>query len=417
MDQKYFCKICDYVTRRSNNLKKHMLTQKHIINIKKVNKDDNNNDKIQNKNLDDQYCKPKHEHDKQGLPKSLQSDNAFKCKNKKYICDGCNYEFVFRQSLYNHKKFNHCKKTLENIGNDQIVISKEEYNKLKNTAEKLEREKDKILDLANKNADVANKNADATIITAKSANQSMRMITYAIRNFADAPPVKLLEKSDAMKLITHKKNSEFSIEEHFVYNYAENLLHKFIGDMIIRSYKKENPEEQSMWATDTSRMSFIVMQILEDTGENEWVNDKSGLKIIKLIIKPVLEEIKHKMIKYINMCAKEGNDNDGNLKDCMEKMLNAKKIILEITKETLELEILKYIAPSFGLDLLSIEKVICTKCKKKYIKKNVELIKNKPYCTNCIDNLLGENSECSSEYSENLKPKKSLFTKIKKVTL
>lgn len=408
MDNKYFCNTCNYVTRRSNNLKKHMLTQKHIINNKKDNKPVVKISNVKSNKLEKLFDKSDLSDDFSDLAENLSMHKLIPY-NKKYVCKKCKFEFAHSQSLYNHKKFNRCKKT-QKFDNDKIVISKEEYNKLKNTAEKLEREKDKILDLANKNA-------DATIITAKSANQSMRMMTYAIRNFADAPPVKLLEKSDAMKLITHKKNSEFSIEEHFVYNYAENLLHKFIGDMIIRSYKKENPEEQSMWATDTSRMSFIVMQILEDTGENEWVNDKSGLKIIKLIIKPVLEEIKHKMIKYINMCAKEGNDNDGNLKDCMEKMLNAKKIILEITKETLELEILKYIAPSFGLDLLLVEKIVCTKCKKKYIKKNVELIKNKPYCTNCIDNLLGENSECSSEYSENLKSKKSLFTKIKKVTL
>jgi len=63
-------------------------------------------------------------------------------------------------------------------------------------------------------------------------------------------------------------------------------LDKFIGDIIIKEYKKEDTKTQQIWTTDVSRLSFLVRQILNET-EKVWMSDKKGTCLLKMIIKPM----------------------------------------------------------------------------------------------------------------------------------
>lgn len=358
MKTKYTCDSCNYVTIRSTDLKKHMLTKKHLMNTKKCNNDTNSEQNIiHNSEQNSEHFLKK------------QKKMSTRSSAKKYICDICDKKFTEKTSMYRHRRLS-CK------------ISKETINEIKNKTNKeiseLKKQNKKLLE-------VVNKNADATVIIAKNHGQSMRMMTHAIKNLANAPAMGLLEKKDAMKLLTQEKNSKRSIEELLIYNHEKNMLGKFIGSMIINSYKKEDPEEQSFWSTDTSRLSFIVMQLLDGTGENEWVQDKTGIKIKKLIIIPLLEEIKNKLIKYreTNSTKKDGESET----NFALRIIETEEIILEINNGTLHDDVLRAIAPSFGFDLSLVEKFTCTKCDKKFSVNNAIVLRDNCYCEKCADSL------------------------------
>ena len=54
--------------------------------------------------------------------------------------------------------------------------------------------------------------------------------------------------------------------------------------------KKDNPSDQSIWSTDTSRLTCIINELVGD--ETQWRTDKNGEKFKKLVITPILEYLK-----------------------------------------------------------------------------------------------------------------------------
>lgn len=82
------------------------------------------------------------------------SDSETEQPKKRYTCKVCKATFAHRQSLYNHKKFNRCKKT-PIIQQKTDTVSIEKYNKLKTEFDKLKEEHNKLLNLATKNANTA----------------------------------------------------------------------------------------------------------------------------------------------------------------------------------------------------------------------------------------------------------------------
>lgn len=364
MNNKFVCDKCKYVTNRAHNLKKHMSTKKHKSSLFERNEDEQSSHS--------------------SSPSSHSSGHSNSCSKKntvkKFKCIECGKSFADKSNMYRHRK-------LHQKGGGKV-------DELIETNKKLEKQNERLLDLVAKNADTAN-------IATKNSKQSTGIMNYAIKNFTNAPAIKLLEKDD-VKQIAYDKEANHSLEELLVFNYKENLLDKFLGDMIIKSYKKENPEEQSMWATDTSRLSFIVRQLFEETGKNEWVSDRSGLKIKSLIIKPLLTEIKKKLRKYIAKCAKIGKD-ASNALIYMDRMYNSNRIILDISKGNLDNEILRYIAPSFGLDLALAMKtgntIKCIKCTKLFSVYELTKIKKKHYCKKCLEKFFSD-PDSDDDFSE-----------------
>jgi len=350
-----YCECCDYTTHRESDMKKHKLTKKHLLSKQAQLEQQNKPKKVQD------------------IEKVLKKTNIKCLKNAQieFHCKNCHKCFKHIQSLNRHLKKckdinNEDKKII--INPDQIIVQISEYNELKN-------DKQKLLDLAAKNA-------DASVINAKSAKKSMSMMNYAMYNFANAPPIKLLEKNEAIKLLTYDKKTKHTLNAHLIYHHNEYTLPRFIGDMIVAGYKKDDAGEQSIWTTDNARLSFIVMELL-GSGKKEWEVDKSGLAIKKLIIVPLLEEIKSELLKHIEKLTEIGKKQDNALK-YMEDMCSSKEIICEISKGTLADLIIKYISPHFGFDF----KLICTKCKQKTHTNVGVMIKDKFYCYSCTDALL-----------------------------
>jgi hypothetical protein len=188
----YECKLCDYITDRLYNLNLHKKSKKHLKNALKHEE----NVQILQNNNDDMDTNNQHKISKKmvkGKKKSISK------------CPHCGHTFSCYKSLWRHKKY-YCNNVVNNVIDESAnsdVISKDsdipickvkEQNKeLKKRNKELAKQNKDLLELAKKNADVSGKNADVSIITAKSAKKSMSMMSHAMKHFANAPPIKMLE--------------------------------------------------------------------------------------------------------------------------------------------------------------------------------------------------------------------------------
>jgi len=74
---------------------------------------------------------------------------------------------------------------------------------------------------------------------------------------------------------------------------------KYLGDFIVKLYKKDDPKAQSIWNTDDNRLTYIIRELLHNNSSN-WVVDKKGLKTKEYLINPLLSHIKELLISYQN---------------------------------------------------------------------------------------------------------------------
>ena len=356
MCDRFVCEPCDYETKRSTDLNKHLSTKKHIKNMK---------------------------------------------ENEKFFCKYCNQKFTQKSNLSRHER-HICSMNTDKIESNKLIeelinkkLAEQNQNLIK---EFTEQSKNLVRQLAEENQNLAkgfcsqnDKLIDLATINAKSTKKSLSMMSYANKHLTKAPPLKLLEHKEAVKLLTYDKNSKHPLGTRIVYNYKEKILDEFLGDMIVEWYKKKNPDDQSIWSTDTSRLSFILMNIFSETGKKEWNADKKGLKIKKMIILPILEEIKKELASSINRWLSDISKTDKaeDAKNYLENIELAKEIILEITNDTIADDILKYIAPEFGFNLSQSKKIIEYKCCKCNRSSNDGHKLNDKYCCNpCLLKLL-----------------------------
>lgn len=367
------CEPCDYETWKASNWERHIRTKKHI----KLN--------LQNKGADANTIK-----------KIIAGD--------KLTCANCGKSFAFYQGLYRHKK-RYCKNTFgntEDTFNDECSTttndsdsdsecdietnetdSKHKINNVKYKRPKqdksnkvvvinestllekneeikaLRKQVEIFANALDKNADIISKNADTFNKTADVSNKSMSIMKFAMKNFSNAPPIKQLPRKEIMKMITYEEKTNVTkrpIVEILIFHYLQKKLYKFVGDIILNFYKKASPEDQSVWNADVARLSFIVKQVIGEDGESEWVSDKSGIKVLKIIINPLYDRIKEIMKEYMDTSKEfidENNEDDDKKDDIMEMLKNmtfATEIIKFINLEDVQQDTLKYIAPYFGLD-------------------------------------------------------------------
>ena len=122
--------------------------------------------------------------------------------------------------------------------------------------------------------------------------RSMSNMEFLIKNYNTAPVLKrlddytILEKEEVMvrTLIYHKKRK---------------ITYQYLGNIINTQYKKQNPEEQSNWNTDTVRLHYIIRSTVDN--HSDWIVDKKGNKMTQIIIEPLLEYVKNLSKKYVNM--------------------------------------------------------------------------------------------------------------------
>jgi uncharacterized coiled-coil protein SlyX len=176
-------------------------------------------------------------------------------------------------------------------------------------------------------------------------NNTVSALKYIQTNYNNAPALKALSNYNCFKKTTTDK----FIPE-LLHYYKNDLLVKYIGDTYIQEYLKDNPAEQAMWNSDHARLSYYIRESSEgELTYDEWVQDKQGLKIIEITIKPILKFLYDEVSAYMN---KKVNEGDYKLMESCAKLkefLNGtpqKKPMGKIVRSLPE-EIVKYIGPKF----------------------------------------------------------------------
>ena len=325
------CTTCNYATRDKSNFSKHEISKKHI---EKVNQ-------IQNKNI--MTLKP------------IPNDSA------NFTCNYCNMKFTKSCNLSRHK--NNCSEKEQLI--QQLTHQVNELNiQLLSKDESLKQKNETL-----KQIDESLKRADETISILKSEvihlktivnntgsiiKTSVSTMAYVIKNYKDAPALESIKDYSAIRY--EQDNTEFV--ENLIYEHNNNKLHIYISDFIIKTYKKDDPTKQSLWNSDTSRLTYLIREIITNN-KVDWKVDKKGIKTTKFIIEPILQYIDNQVRNYVQSYEVDHRISAKEAERQMMKLKSGMEIIKNIETKILSEEILKYITPHFYLtkDMESIDPI------------------------------------------------------------
>lgn len=339
---KYKCEKCDYITENKSNYNRHMKSNNHIqkeTDIKTIN---------------------------------IVAHNApVSSLNKFCICEYCNKTFSKQSNLTRHENIC-CKK-----------VMKEREIELENKFLKKQNEELKAYIKSNKYGSTNN-----------TINISVK--NYIKQNYPDAPALLAMDNYDCLTyepdddiddndvnninedddIINENEddennedneNNEDELSEEdvvndlvttLIYHYKNNTLHKYLGNFLIKNYKKKDPALQAMWNSDVSRLTYIIKELL-GTKQSAWHQDPKGIKTKNCIITPLLQYVK----EYINDYWITNIDliktlETSNLVKVQENLITVAKIKDLINNDELANNIIKYIAPHF------------------YIKKSTNMLEN-----------------------------------------
>ena len=331
----YICKACEFYTETKNTFKRHFNSKKHIENVG-------------SEVIDDDSMIPT------------------------YICIECCTTFTQEKNMKRHINGT-CgviKQKYTGFSKKDMELS-ELKKEVKNMAEKIVELSSTCMEITKQNVEVTKKNAEVTEQNVKlskkcvesnteNCKSTLAIVKYVMGNHQNAP--KLQSPKNILKKLDNNEESDKEI----IYKYKNKLLDEYIGDFIVKEYKKIDPLDQSMWSSDTLRFTYIIM------GE-EWVRDKNGEKIIDKIISKIINKIKEINKKFMIKCSyvtstqngikskhKIKLSNDHYLWDCTTSQIaDWMSLSMDLDKklDTNELckQVLKYISPKFDIATLAQE--------------------------------------------------------------
>lgn len=342
-------------------MKVHLRCKKHL---KNVGINDNNelnefclNDTVRLECQEKEICKIFHEEECEKKPKKIHS------------CDFCKNSFSCYQNMWRHKKT--CKFSGNNIImsanemhklqqennnlKEQVILVTEKMDKLTDVVEKYLKNKNSTKLVSSNPINININNSGNTLNANSTLNNISNVLKYVNQNYHQAKPLEAIPPYEARKLLLAKQDKNHGVEEFMLYYYDKHLFDQFIGDVIVSVYKKEDPDEQQIWASDVERLSFIIRRVLEEN-EKLWMKDLKGITITKYIVTPILTEVKSMIQEYHKKCISEMNQNNKSLDD-LEKMsnyaYNCIKLIRDINDKIIHDDILRYIIPKFQLQILN----------------------------------------------------------------
>lgn len=137
-----------------------------------------------------------------------------------------------------------------------------------------------------------------------------------------------------------------------IHKYKTGLLHEYVGDIIIKLYKKENPQEQALWNVDIENGTFVVVKG-QGTKKSGWQIDQNNEEIRDKIFKPLFESFKERMNEYTRVKLHITREELGTDR-CTRKIKKMEilgKIQQCIKNDTLYNDIIRYISPHFYPDM------------------------------------------------------------------
>lgn len=210
--------------------------------------------------------------------------------------------------------------------------------------------KEKELEIAKIKLDYANKQIEdlKNYMKTSKPTYNISVKNYVQLNYPDAIPLAPLNDYSLIE------DENTKLIDNLVYHYNHSLLAKYLGDFLVKHYKKEDQTQQSLWNSDVARMTYIIKELMANK-KSLWNHDYKGVKTKEFIIMPLL--------KYVQDCIKEYLMNYMmhldrlSIKECekiAEKQLILGKILQYINTDLAE-DIVKSIAPHFKLNNTFIE--------------------------------------------------------------
>lgn len=291
-----------------------------------------------------------------------------------YNCEYCKYSTTEKQSWYYHKKSKKHTSIMLYIENnkkpqDEIIVQNDQRNTNTNGTTIMEKEheiellkqkinfiekelEDKDKQLRDKDHQIQYLQMDneyhKKIISSAGGliEKSLNTFNYLLLNYNSAPHINKLEDYSIIS-----QNNQQLIKS-LIFYYNKKQLPKYIGDFIIKNYKKDRPELQSLWSSDVGRLNYIIKELIENNKkefDSKWIIDKKGVKMSKYIIEPVLEYIKSINLGCLNRTDDNNIDNEKSPHN-LKQLITIGSINSSINNGELLNEINKYIAPYFFLD-------------------------------------------------------------------
>ncbi|ARF10030.1 hypothetical protein Indivirus_9_7 [Indivirus ILV1] len=304
---KYECIFCNFLTSKKTDYNRHIQTKRHL---EKVALETNSEALAAHEHLTS--ISQKNNTDIQLIfVKNQKSELISEIKDNKNIhqCIHCGNYFSRASSLTNHKK----------------ICPEIELNEI----EKLKKENALLMQ---------QNNTFHELIKNLTTPQTVNNITFVVNNYPDAPA---LEKLPTYTHLLEAK--KMTLIDVVIMYYNDKKLDKFVGDFIIKSYKKNNAKDQSIWSSDIARLTYIIRESCKNTGADIWSYDKGGVKVKEFIIDPALSYIKNELIKYSDAHSLTTDE------QTLNTLITITEIIMIINNNTLSDNIIKYIAPNFSL--------------------------------------------------------------------
>jgi hypothetical protein len=237
--------------------------------------------------------------------------------------------------------------------------SKKEKKLLKEHKKELLKSKDEQIDLVQHNNIESVRHAysegkmNALTFVSLCYNKTSKMPSIPV----DAKYVVDDVKSDKQIKYWIEQRPEFAdeyIAERLLHIYDSKGFANYITNIVEKAYKKDDPSEQTFWASDVSRLIYIVRSTIDQ--KDEWIYDKKGVIIKESIIDPLLDEVYNIIIKYkkymedkyLHSLKKEESDyymSKVSIINIANKLINDFR-----NRQVVKNQIIRILAPKFFLD-------------------------------------------------------------------
>jgi hypothetical protein len=335
---KYNCSDCIYETDDQSNYNKHLKSKKHIALCNKAARSQ------LNIILSSPSCNPT-----VTIKKEIN-------QQQKYVCADCSLSFAYRQGLSRHRKT--CSKlVVPDNDKDKRIAELEALVQLEKQKKQTEILQLKLKYSENENKLLKKNNNTLSTVAENNSMTSCSAMNFVMKNYKNAP---CIQKFDEYQLLL-EGNEEYSIAEVVINKYEKKEFVQFIGDILIKKYKTENPEDRSMWSSDTARLAYMIRELSVDNVP-AWFHDKGGVKTANYTVKPILAHIKDdlkRLVKENTQALGKVDFDDLNNSECDElrkNILVATEILQLIAKSDFTQSVIKYIAGHFYLDRKPLQK-------------------------------------------------------------
>lgn len=256
----------------------------------------------------------------------------------------CGKTFCHSSSLSRHRQICKTNSTKEIIHLESQTDILKKCHAPNNTTENLNND----VNNNSKNNNSFNDNSIKTITNSNNKNINV----YIQNHYNDALPLNMLKNEEVYKVITNFDHGKHPFVDHITFYHRTHVLEEFLGELILKEFKKSDHKKQQIWISDIPRLSFFVRCVVSKN-ENGWQPDKKGITFTKNVITPILNELFDILKAYI--------DNSKDLirdvefpyekEEIYRKSEEATEIIGNINLKKLHHKILLFVAPYFQLEI------------------------------------------------------------------